>query len=143
MEKFEFLLGDWDMEYRVLKSSMSEAATGNGNGTFKKFLDDQYVLFDYSYSLTTGPGQAHAIYAWDEKTKLYRSWWFENSGNFSQATCNFLGDNGTVKEYPYGLVRIEFMGETTAGRVIFRESCSEPLFRSDGSRIGRHNRRSR
>jgi len=27
--------------------------------------------------------------------------------------------DGTVKEYPYGLARIEFMGETTAGRVIF------------------------
>jgi len=27
--------------------------------------------------------------------------------------------DGTVKEYPFGLVRIEFMGETTAGRVIF------------------------
>ena len=35
--------------------------------------------------------------------------------------------NGTVKEYPYGLVRIEFMGETTAGRVIFGEPQSEPL----------------
>ncbi len=35
--------------------------------------------------------------------------------------------NGSVKEYPYGLVRIEFMGETTAGRVIFGESGSEPL----------------
>ena len=27
--------------------------------------------------------------------------------------------DGTVKEYPFGLVRIEFMGETTAGRVVF------------------------
>ena len=35
--------------------------------------------------------------------------------------------NGTIKEYPYGLVRIEFMGETTAGRVVFGESGSEPL----------------
>jgi len=35
--------------------------------------------------------------------------------------------NGTVKEYPFGLVRIEFMGETTAGRVIFGEPGSEPL----------------
>ncbi len=35
--------------------------------------------------------------------------------------------DGTVKEYPYGLVRIEFMGETTAGRVIFGEAGSEPL----------------
>jgi len=35
--------------------------------------------------------------------------------------------DGTVREYPYGLVRIEFMGETTAGRVIFGEPGSEPL----------------
>lgn len=35
--------------------------------------------------------------------------------------------DGTVKEYPYGLVRIEFLGETTAGRVVFGEPGSEPL----------------
>ena len=35
--------------------------------------------------------------------------------------------DGTVKEYPYGLVRIEFMGEVTAGRVIFGTSECEPL----------------
>jgi clan AA aspartic protease len=35
--------------------------------------------------------------------------------------------DGTVKEYPYGLVRIEFMGEVTAGRVIFGMPESEPL----------------
>jgi clan AA aspartic protease len=35
--------------------------------------------------------------------------------------------DGTVKEYPYGLVRIEFMGEITAGRVIFGDSNCESL----------------
>jgi clan AA aspartic protease len=35
--------------------------------------------------------------------------------------------NGQVKEYPYGLARIEFMGEITAGRVIFGEDGCEPL----------------
>jgi clan AA aspartic protease len=35
--------------------------------------------------------------------------------------------DGTVKEYSFGLVRIEFMGETTAGRVIFGEAGCEPL----------------
>jgi len=92
MEKFEFLLGDWDLEYRVPKSSMSQAAAGTGSGTFKRFLDDKYVTFDYSCSLTTGQGQAHAIFVWDQKTRLYRFWWFESSGSFAQATCNFLND---------------------------------------------------
>jgi clan AA aspartic protease len=35
--------------------------------------------------------------------------------------------NGEVKEYPYGLARIEFMGEITAGRVIFGDPGCEPL----------------
>jgi len=35
--------------------------------------------------------------------------------------------NGDVKEYPYGLIRIEFMGETTAGRVIFGQPGVEPI----------------
>jgi len=35
--------------------------------------------------------------------------------------------DGSVKEYGYGLVRIEFMGEITAGRVIFGETGAEPL----------------
>ncbi len=35
--------------------------------------------------------------------------------------------DGQVKEYGYGLVQIEFMGELTAGRVIFGEAGIEPI----------------
>jgi len=35
--------------------------------------------------------------------------------------------DGTVKEFAYGLVRIEFMGEITAGRVIFAAPGTEPI----------------
>lgn len=35
--------------------------------------------------------------------------------------------DGTVKEYAFGLAQIEFMGEITAGRVIFGAPGSEPL----------------
>jgi len=35
--------------------------------------------------------------------------------------------NEQVIEYPYGTVRIEFMGEITADRVIFGEPYSKPL----------------
>lgn len=35
--------------------------------------------------------------------------------------------DGTVKEYPFGLVRIEFMGEITAGRVIFGNPNTDPI----------------
>jgi clan AA aspartic protease len=35
--------------------------------------------------------------------------------------------DGTLQEYPFGLARIEFMGEVTAGRVIFGPDGCEPL----------------
>lgn len=35
--------------------------------------------------------------------------------------------DGTLQEYPFGLVQIVFMGEVTAGRVIFGPDRAEPL----------------
>ena len=35
--------------------------------------------------------------------------------------------DGTLQEYPFGLVEISFMGEITAGRVIFGPDDAEPL----------------
>jgi hypothetical protein len=93
MEKFEFLLGDWNLEYRIPRSHLYEAATGTGTGTFKRALDDKYVYFDYSSTINEQQGQAHAIFAWDEKAKVYRFWWFESSGNFQTATCDFVNDD--------------------------------------------------
>ena len=90
MKKFEFLLGNWNLEYKIPKSAFSKATTGTGAGTFKRALDDKYVYFDYSTLIEGKKGAAHAIFAWDGKSQLYRFYWFESSGNFTKATCNFV-----------------------------------------------------
>ena len=95
IERLDFLIGDWNLEYKVPKSRFSEAATGMGTGTFSWALHDKYVYFDYSCSLTTGDGEAHGVFAWDQKAKVYRYWWFEDSGSFSEAAGDFV-DNETL-----------------------------------------------
>ncbi|MEW6750761.1 MAG: retroviral-like aspartic protease family protein [Candidatus Latescibacterota bacterium] len=35
--------------------------------------------------------------------------------------------DGTIRQYAFGLARIEFMGKITAGRVVFGDPNSEPL----------------
>ncbi len=92
IERLGFLLGDWNLDYTVPRSRFSEAATGTGAGTFRRALNDKYVYFDYSCSLTTGDGEAHGIFAWDQKAKVYRYWWFEDSGSFSEAAGDFVDD---------------------------------------------------
>jgi hypothetical protein len=51
----------------------------------------------------------------------------ERIGIVKEGKTSYELADGTVKEYPYGLVRIEFMGEIMAGRVIFGEPGIEPL----------------
>ena len=92
MARFGVLLGDWALKYKVPKSRFSEAATGTGTGIFRRTLNDKYVYFDYSCSLTTGDSEAHGIFAWDQKAKVYRYWCFEDSGDFSEAAGDFIDD---------------------------------------------------
>ncbi len=122
MEKFDFLLGTWNLKYRVPKSSFSEVDTGSGHGTFKRVLDDKYVQFDYECSFSSAPqqtGKAHAIFAWDEKAEVYRFWWFENSGAFRQATCNFI-DNNTLFMNWHDTLLIQTFTKTAPDQVTLR-----------------------
>ncbi|MBN2019291.1 MAG: hypothetical protein JW749_03600 [Sedimentisphaerales bacterium] len=130
MQKFKFLLGDWNLEYKIPKSSLSEAATGEAGtgavtGTFKRALNDKYVFFDYSWSSSDvyGDGQAHGIFAWDDKAKVYRYWWFESSGNFAQATCNFIDDKTLFMNWHDTLLTQTFT-KTGPDKVILRMNQS-------------------
>lgn len=130
MERFEFLLGDWNLEYRVPKSSFSKAATGTGTGIFKRALKDKYVFFDYSCSLTTGRGQAQGIFAWDDKSKVYRYWWFESSGSFAQATCNFIDDKTLYLTWHDTLLTQTFT-KASPDKIILRMEQPRPRGKSE------------
>ena len=51
----------------------------------------------------------------------------EKKGITKKGKMSYELADGTVKEYYFGLVQIEFMGEITAGRVIFGNPDTEPL----------------
>jgi hypothetical protein len=98
MDKFDFLLGGWDMEYTLPQ-------VGSGTATFTRALDGQYVFLDYSAISPTGEtGGAHGIFAWDQQFNIYRYWWFENSGNFTKADCDFIDDHTLLMHWDDGLL---------------------------------------
>lgn len=119
MEKFNFLLGNWNLEYQIPKSAFSEKATGKGTGVFKRVLNDRYVTFDYSAKLTTGSAAAHGIFARDEKAKIYRYWWFEDSGSFLTATCNFINDETLFMSW-HDTLLIQTFTKENPNKVILR-----------------------
>ena len=60
LHNFEFLYGDWNLEYRIPKSNLSDSGTDTGIGSFRKILKDSYVLFEYS---TKSGSEAKGIFA--------------------------------------------------------------------------------
>lgn len=93
MDRFDFLLGDWTLEYRVPKSPLADADSGTGEGTISRALEGRYVFFDYRVAMKSGGrGAAHGVFGWDENAGIYRYWWFENSGNFLSASARFVAD---------------------------------------------------
>jgi hypothetical protein len=125
IERLGFFIGEWSLEYKVPKSRFSEAATGTGTGTFSWALNDKYVYFDYSCSLTTGDGKAHGIFAWDQKAKLYKYWWFEDSGNFSEAAGDFV-DNETLFLKWHDTLLIQTFKRVDIDRIILKMEDKAP-----------------
>ena len=59
------------------------------------------------------------IFAWDDKIEMYRYWWFENTGNYSQATCNFIDDNTLAMNWHDSLFVQTFFKESS-NRVVLK-----------------------
>ena len=119
MDKFDFLLGEWDMESNIPKSALSEAATGKGRGTFRRALNDKYVFFDYSSVFEKEVGEAHAVFVWDEKLEMIRYFWFENSGNFLTATCKFINEDTLFLNW-HDTLLIQTFKKIDSNKVILR-----------------------
>ena len=83
-----------------------------------------------------------ALQAFDAKNGTYEANFLVNTGatdSFAPASeltrigvqpvgkMSYELANGKVEEYQFGLVRIAFMGEITAGRVIFGPDAAEPI----------------
>jgi len=88
MRALSFMIGEWALDYSVTQRGQT-ARTIRGSGSLRYMFSAAYLTFDYRMlDRATGNliGEAHAIFAWDEKAGQYRYYWFESSGSFHQAT---------------------------------------------------------
>lgn len=108
MYKFNFLIGTWKLKYKVPKSQFCDIDSGEGEGKFKRILKNNYVVFDYQAKLSKNKTAAHGIFAWDKISQNYKYWWFEDSGAFMEATCNFKNKNTIFMNWHNGQLTQSF-----------------------------------
>ena len=88
MRALSFMIGEWGLDYTVTQHGHT-TKTIRGTGSIRYLFNAAYLIFDYRiFEKATGDmiAEAHAIFAWDKKSGQYRYYWFEDSGNFHQAT---------------------------------------------------------
>lgn len=129
IEKLDFFLGNWDLDYIIPESFMSKACRDSGTGSFHKILNDKYVMFEYS---TDSGSEAKGIFAWDSHTESYKYWWFENSGIFLSATCNFISDDILAMNWHDSLL-VQTFERKNPDRIILKmqypsiKNCHQPV----------------
>lgn len=128
MDKFNFLIGRWKLEYKIPKSQFSDEDTAEGEGEFKSILNDQFVAFEYHAEFSKGKVAAHGIFAWDKKSKTYKYWWFEDSGEFNEAACNFIDDSTLCMNW-YNSLFVQAFYQVEKEKVILE--MRYPLDKSD------------
>jgi hypothetical protein len=76
--------GRWKIAEQYPKSpDYPNGATGKGNASFDRSLEDNYVIGKYS-SRSSDLGirlEGHAVFTFDEATNQFRYWWFANYGS--------------------------------------------------------------
>lgn len=138
MRALSFMIGEWELDYTVTQNGHT-TQTIRGTGSLRFLFNATYLTFDYQMiEKATGEmiAEAHAIFAWDKQSGQYRYYWFENSGNFHQAT-GVLRDPRTLALEWQEINCTQIFRSVSADAMYLEMRCPDQdlLLRVDFSRI--------
>jgi hypothetical protein len=138
MRALSFMIGEWGLDYTVTQRGQTTNPL-RGIGSLHYLFNATYLAFDYqALEKATGEviAEAHAIFAWDKKSGQYRYYWFEDSGNFRQAT-GILRDAHTLALEWQDIHCTQIFRRVSADAMYLEMQCPEQdlLLRVDFSRL--------
>jgi len=138
MQALDFMTGEWSLDYTVTQHGQT-TKTIRGTGSLHYLFNATYLTFDYQMiEKATGEmiAEAHAIIAWDKKSGQYRYYWFEDSGNFHQATGVLRGAHTLALEWQ-DINCTQIFQRVSADAMYLEMQCPEQdlLLRVDFSRL--------
>jgi hypothetical protein len=138
MRALSFMIGEWGLDYTVTQNGRT-TKTIRGTGSLRYLFNATYLTFDYQvFGKESGEmiAEAHAIFAWDKKSGQYRYYWFEDSGNFHQAT-GVLRDAHTLALEWRDINCTQIFRRVSADAMYLEMQCAEQdlLLRVDFTRV--------
>ncbi|HLG93633.1 MAG TPA: DUF1579 family protein [candidate division Zixibacteria bacterium] len=93
LAKLSFLVGNFTSENISYDTPMGKGGPGKGRNMNRWGLDSLYVMANYEGTMAAlGDYKGHGMFTYDVQSQQYKCWWFDNHGNQSEYTGNFIGD---------------------------------------------------
>jgi hypothetical protein len=90
LDRLNMLLGTWETSADITVAGMDEPMKGTGTGT-STWESDGWVLVERSQFEMGEMGRMHgmAVWTWDEKAKVYRTFWADSMGESDVGTARY------------------------------------------------------
>lgn len=90
LDRLDMLVGTWEGTAEMSMPGMDEPMTIRGVNTTKWELDKRFLIEHFEGDMgEEGKFEGVGVWTWDPKAKVYRNWWFDSYGSFSQGTAKY------------------------------------------------------
>ena len=93
--RLAFLVGAWE---EAITYPGAQMATGTGRWIARPVLGD-FLMINYEGRGPQGPYRAQGVLTYDRELKLYRMWWFDDTGGIGDYRGIFVDMNTLVLEH--------------------------------------------
>ena len=124
LARLSFLVGNFTCENRTYDTPMGKGGPGKGRNMNRWGLDSLFMMANYEGTMAgMGNYEGHGIFTYDAPAGQYKCWWFDNFGNHSEYTGNFVGDTLALEsemQTPQGPLKERIMWHPEGKKVKFR-----------------------
>jgi uncharacterized protein YodC (DUF2158 family) len=124
LARLSFLAGTFTTENMTFDTPMGKGGPGKGRNINRWDLDSLYVIANYEGRMAgMGDYKGHGMFTYDTPSGQYKCWWFDNFGNHSEYTGNFVGDTLALEselQTPQGPFKERIMWHPEGKKVKFR-----------------------
>ena len=124
LARLSFLVGNFTCENRTYDTPMGKGGPGKGRNMNRWGLDSLFMMANYEGTMAgMGNYEGHGMFTYDAPAGQYKCWWFDNFGNHSEYTGNFVGDTLALEsemQTPQGPLKERIMWHPEGKKVKFR-----------------------
>ena len=119
LDRLNAFLGSWHGESQMKITGVDEPMANTGESNVSWDVDNRYLVERFSYQMGEDTMQGMSLWTWDDKSGVYRNWWFDNYGIAGTGTVRYDAGNDVWRMKSSGRSMVNGQKTVGAGTIKF------------------------